>query len=193
MIEVLAFAGSLRRASLNRALLKAAAARAPVGVSFSIYAELSSVPLFNEDLEVDGGPATVRRLRAAVARANALMIATPEYNQSMSGVVKNLIDWLSRGEPDVLSGKPAALLGATRGSWGTRLAQAAVRQTLTACGTVVMPAPQLYVASAADKLDAAGNVVDERTSALLAEFLESFKQWIHRMQPNTPAAEPPAP
>lgn len=180
-LEVLGVPGSLRLHSFNRYLLKAAAARAPQGMSISVYEDLGAVPVFNEDLETAPGPEAVLRLRTAVARADALLIATPEYNQSLPGVVKNFIDWLSRSEPDVLAGKPVAILGATQGSWGTRLAQAAARQTLAACGALVMPLPHLYVAKAADKFDPKGNLVDEPTGAVLTQFLESFRLWIHAM------------
>jgi chromate reductase, NAD(P)H dehydrogenase (quinone) len=180
-LQVLGIAGSLRAHSLNRNLLIAAAARAPQGMSISVYGGLDAVPMFNEDLEMAPGPEAVGRLRTAVAHADALLIATPEYNQSLPGVVKNFIDWLSRSEPDVLAGKPVAIFGATQGSWGTRLAQAAVRQTLAACGALVMPLPQLYVARAPDKFDSMGNLVDEPTGTALTQFLEAFSQWIHAM------------
>jgi chromate reductase, NAD(P)H dehydrogenase (quinone) len=176
--QVLAISGSLRRASFNTSLLRAMAARAPNGVSISVYEDLGAIPFFNEDLEANGGPEGVTRLRGAVARADAILIATPEYNQSMPGVVKNLVDWLSRSEPDVLAGKPLAIVGATAGSWGTRLAQAALRQTLTACGALIMPAPQVYLRGAGDLFDAEGSLTDEHTGAQLVSFLESFRQWI---------------
>jgi chromate reductase len=179
---VLSIAGSLRRNSFNRHLLNAAAARAPRDLSISIFAELGAVPLFNEDFESGGGPEPVQRLRDAVARADALLIATPEYNQSLPGVMKNIVDWLSRSEPDVLAGKPTAIFGATQGNWGTRLAQAALRQPLTACGALLMSAPQLYIGNVAGKIDGEGRLVDERTSASLAAFLESFTQWIRALR-----------
>jgi chromate reductase, NAD(P)H dehydrogenase (quinone) len=176
--QVLAISGSLRRSSFNTSLLGAMAARAPDGVSISVYEDLGAIPFFNEDLEANGGPESVMRLRTAVARADAILIATPEYNQSMPGVLKNLVDWLSRSEPDVLAGKPLAIVGATAGSWGTRLAQAALRQTLTACGAFIMPAPQVYLRGAGDLFDAEGSLTDENTGKQLVSFLESFRQWI---------------
>lgn len=176
--NVLALAGSLRRDSLNRRLLISARALAREAFSVSIYDDLSTVPMFNEDLEADGGPSGVRRLGAAVARADALLIATPEYNQGIPGVVKNVLDWLSRGEPDPLAGKLVAVLGATTGPWGTRLAQAALRQSLTACGALVMPTPQIYLRNAGDAFDSDGNLIDERTRASLTSFFASFREWI---------------
>lgn len=176
--SVLALSGSLRRDSHNRRLLNTARAHAGDALSISIYDDLSTVPVFNEDLEADGGPSGVRRLSAAVARADALLIATPEYNQGIPGVVKNFVDWLSRGEPDPLAGKPVAILGATVGPWGTRLAQAGLRQALTACGALVMPTPQIYLRNAADAFDIDGDLIDERTRASLTSFLASFRRWI---------------
>ena len=181
--EALAIAGSLRRDSFNRRLVRAATKLTPPGLLLQVYDDLGSVPLFNEDLEAGGPPDGVARLKAAVVRADGLLIATPEYNQSIPGVTKNMVDWLSRGDPDALAGKPIAIMGATPGAWGTRLAQAALRQTLTACGALIMPAPHLYVRNAAGLFDPEGNLTDERTSASLKRLLESFEQWIRRLQP----------
>jgi len=180
VVQILGIAGSLRRDSFNRRLLAVAAARAPGDLSISVYGELGSVPLFNEDLEADGGPEPVTRLRAAIVRSDALLIATPEYNQSLPGVVKNLVDWLSRGEPEVLAGKPVGIFGVTAGPWGTRLAQAALRQTLTACGALIMPQPQLYLADAGNAFDAEGRLADERVGARLDGFLGKLKEWSRR-------------
>jgi chromate reductase len=183
ILEVLAIAGSLRRNSFNRRLLHAAATRAPVGLSVSIYDELSSVPLFNEDLEAGGVPDGVAHLHTAVLRADGILIATPEYNQSIPAVTKNLVDWLSRCAPDALAGKPVAIMGATPGPWGTRLAQAALRQTLTACGALIMPGPQIYLRNAAEAFDAEGALTDQRIGALLTSFDEAFRQWIAMTRP----------
>ncbi len=177
-LNVLALAGSLRRDSYNRRLLSSVRAHAREAFSISIFDDLLTVPMFNEDLEADGGPSGVRQLGAAVAGADALLIATPEYNQGIPGVVTNVLDWLSRGEPDLLAGKPVGILGATIGPWGTRLAQAALRQSLAACGALVMPAPQIYLRNAADAFDNDGNLTDERARAAVASFLASFREWI---------------
>jgi chromate reductase, NAD(P)H dehydrogenase (quinone) len=175
---VLGIAGSLRKASFNRALLATLAMRAPAGLQIRIYDDLRTIPLFDEDLESDGGPAAVARLREEVARAPGILIATPEYNQSLPGVVKNLVDWLSRSRPEVLAGKAVGIVGTTPGPWGTRLAQAALRQTLTACGALVMPAPQVYLPNAACAFDERAGRIDARTDELLRQFLEAFQKWI---------------
>jgi chromate reductase len=179
---VLAIAGSLRRESFNRRALLAASGLAPSTLNINVFDDLAAVPLFNEDLETQHAPPGVERLRSAIADADGVLIATPEYNQSLPGVVKNMVDWLSRGEPVVLDGKPAGILGATPGSWGTRLAQSMLRHTLTACGALVMPAPQLYLRSAAGLFDAQGRVIDSRTQDSLVAFLASFDEWLRRQQ-----------
>ncbi len=176
-VRVLAIAGSLRRDSFNRRLLNAVVELAPRGMSIDVYDGLDAVPLFNEDLESPRAPPGVEQLRAAVASADGLLIATPEYNQALPGVVKNLVDWLSRGDVSVLEGKPTAILGATPGSWGTRLAQAGLRHTLTACNALVMPAPQIYLRHA-DQLFNQQRLVDPRARDSLADYTKSFERWI---------------
>jgi len=179
-LRVLALPGSLRRASYNRALLAAAAALAPAGMTIEL-ADAPVLPLFDEDLEqaTQGGPDTVRQLRAQVAAADGLLIATPEYNQSLPGVLKNAIDWLSRPSPDeVLAGKPVAVIGASSGRWGARLAQAALRQVLYATEARVLPAPNLYVREAGRLFDADGRLLDAATREALAALLPAFARWI---------------
>ncbi|MGN6705226.1 MAG: NADPH-dependent FMN reductase [Rhodanobacter sp.] len=183
--RVLALAGSLRRASWNRRLLHAAALQAPAGIQLEVYDDLAAVPLFDEDLEQHepAGPTGVQALRAAVAAADGVIIATPEYNQALSGVLKNALDWLSRESPagEVLAGKPVAVLGASSGPWGTRLAQASLRQVLHTCGALVMPGPSLFVARAADRFDARGWLTDTSTLQSLQSFLLGFEGWMERL------------
>jgi chromate reductase, NAD(P)H dehydrogenase (quinone) len=176
-MRVLGIVGSLRRNSYNRLLLRAAAERAPKGMSLDIDEHLSALPLFNEDLEGEHEPEAVALLRDEVRTADGLLIATPEYNQSIPGVLKNAIDWLSRQE-DVLSGKPVAIIGASSGRWGTRLAQAALRQTLYATEAFVLPKPALYVAEAARLFDLEGRLIDGATSETLDQILTAFQKWI---------------
>ena len=181
MKKILGLAGSLRRGSYNRLLLEAAMASQHPGLAIEIFDDLSAVPLFNQDLErpLQEAPDGVRRLVDATTRADGLLIATPEYNHSIPGVLKNAIDWLSRssvGEP--LIGKPIALMGASSGQWGTRLSQAALRQTLTSTEALVMPAPMLFVREAARIYDDSGRLVDERTRTSLAALLDALARWI---------------
>lgn len=179
--KVLALAGSLRRDSLNKRLLRAASVCAPARVGLELFERLQEVPLFNEDIEEDAITG-VRSLVSAVAASDGLIIATPEYNQSLPGVMKNAIDWLSRANPSVLRGKPVAVLGATSGRWGTRLAQAALRQQLAANGACVMPEPAIYVSHAERVLAGHGRVVDDQVREALEDFLASFERWMRRCQ-----------
>jgi chromate reductase len=171
--RILAIAGSLRRGSFNRRLLEAAVAGAPERVEVELYEHLGALPFFNEDDEAAtfaAGP--VRELREQVARADALLISTPEYNHSIPGVLKNAIDWLSRPlAGEVLAGKPIALIGASAGSWGTRLAQAALRQGLFATESRVITGPALYLAQAARAFDGGGRLTDEATRDALRQIL----------------------
>ncbi|MBO9661826.1 NAD(P)H-dependent oxidoreductase [Dokdonella sp.] len=179
-IRVLAIAGSLRRDGYNGRLLDAAARIAPAHVHV-VRHDLRGVPLFDEDLEraTGDGPDGVRALREAVAGADGVLIATPEYNQSIPGVLKNALDWLSRPAPvEVLVGKPVAILGASPGRWGTRLAQAALRQVLAATESAVLPAPMLFVRDAAQAFDANGALVDAAVEASLHRLLDAFAGWI---------------
>jgi chromate reductase len=180
MRRVLGLAGSLRRGSYNRRLLDAAVELAPAPLVVVPYDDAVALPLFDEDLEgPEGGPEAVQRLRRAVAGADALLIATPEYNQSLPGGLKNMLDWLSRPAPDeVLEGKPVSVIGASTGPWGTRLAQSSLRQVLHATGAHVLPGPALYLREAARMFDAAGHLVDEATRERLRTVLASLAGWL---------------
>jgi chromate reductase len=178
---VLAIAGSLRRGSFNRQLLDAAAACVPDGMRIKHYEGLGTLPLFDEDIEQAAlGAGTVRALRDEVVAADALLIATPEYNQSIPGVLKNALDWLSRPAPDeVLAGKPVALIGASAGRWGTRLAQAALRQVLFATESHVVTGPALYLANARAAFDADGCLTDFSARESLRQVLQALATQIH--------------
>jgi chromate reductase len=180
--RILALPGSLRRDSYNRKLLAASVHSAPGNLRIRLFDGLGDVAMFNEDMESTNPHVGVARLREAVAGADGLLIATPEYNQSIPGVVKNAIDWLSRPLPeDILAGKPVAILGASTGRWGTRLAQAAVRQTLTATEAQVMPVPMLFVRDAEQVFDGDGVLRDAGISESLHAFLLAFSDWIDLM------------
>lgn len=181
MRRVVGIAGSLRRGSYNQRLLEAAAEAAPSGMTLVLFDGLGTLPLFDEDLErgSDCGPEPVRRLRDEVAAADALLIATPEYNWSIPGVLKNALDWLSRPAPtEVLTGKAVAVIGASAGQWGTRLAQSHLRQVLAATESVVLPAPALFIRKAERVFDGHGKLVDPTTQDALAGVLRRFAIWI---------------
>jgi chromate reductase len=149
-------------------------------MAVTTHEDLATIPLFDEDLEKDtsGGPASVVALRAAVRDADGLLIATPEYNQAMAGVLKNAIDWLSRpGPEEVLVGKPIAIMGASGGRWGTRLAQANLRQVLTATESLVMPQPAIFVAEAAKVFADSGALLNDQLREQLQKFMTAFDDW----------------
>ena len=181
-LHIVAVAGSLRRHSYNRSLLAEAARVAPPAMHIEVYGDLDTVPLFNEDLETDAAKTTgALDLFRAVSAADGLLIASPEYNQSMTGVLKNAIDWLSRLDGgSALEDLPVAITGVTTGPWGTRLSQAAVRHVLTATGSVVMAGPMLFVNNAASKFDARGRLTDGSSRSDLTAFIASFESWITR-------------
>ncbi|HEX3427199.1 MAG TPA: NADPH-dependent FMN reductase [Candidatus Limnocylindrales bacterium] len=185
MTSIIAVAGSLRRQSWNRRLAAEAARLGPTaGLDVSVFNGLADIPLFDQDLDdsLVAGPPGVEAVRAQVRAADGILIATPEYNQSIPGVMKNLVDWLSRPEDQgVLEGKPVAIIGATDGPWGTRYAQKELRHTLTAAGALVLPQPMLFVARAPDLFDAGGRLTDAVTKRRLTELLRAFDRWIGLM------------
>src|SRR6266513_3588456 len=182
--RALAIAGSLRSGSYNRLLLANARTMTPAYLEIRSYDDLASIPLFNEDLEqrTGGGPDSVKALRVLVVEADGLLISTPEYNQSMSGVLKNVIDWLSRAGPEeVLIDKPIAIMGAAGGRWGTRLAQANLRQVLTATESLVMPQPAIFVAESGKVFSAEGALVNDLVRKQLEGFMQAFADWLTLM------------
>ena len=202
-MNILGIPGSLRRASFNHGLLRAARDAAPAGAALEIV-EVGDLPLFNEDLETGGWPATVARLRDKVATADAVLFACPEYNYNVSGVLKNAFDWLSRpeaaagaravpGRDKLFVDKPCGLFGASPGMGGTIRAQLAFRQSLQLNGALAMPQPEMFVAGAKAKFDAAGNLTDADTRAFLARFLRAFVDWVGRFSPAATGREPPMP
>jgi len=183
-VRVLAIPGSLRRESYNRSLAAAAASLTPPNMSITVYESLGTIPVFNEDLE-NPPPAGVARLREAVASSDGLLIATPEYNQSLPGVVKNVIDWLSRSDgPEGLAGKPVAVIGVTSGPWGTRLAQTQLRQVLTSTQALVLSQPTLFLRDASTLFDHERKLVDSTTRQRLEELLVSFDHWTRLVSPD---------
>jgi chromate reductase len=182
LLRVVALPGSLRRASFNRALLVAATQVAPPELRIQIES-LEDIPLFNEDLEAAGVPDAVLALRAAIDQADGLLIACPEYNHGVPGVLKNAVDWLSRPpRRSVLAGKPTALVGASMGMTGSARGQSQLRQSFVFTDTPVMPQPEILVAKAHEKFDANLELTDEPTRRYLAKVLASFTVWIRRFR-----------
>ena len=177
MTRIVGIAGSLRRGSHNAALLRAARELAPAGTEIDI-ATIAGIPLYDGDQESERGiPEPVATLKDRIAAADGLLLVTPEYNHSLPGVLKNAVDWLSRPPKDiprVFGDKAVAIMGATPGLGGTRLAQAAWLPVLRALGTRFWSGRQLYVAGAGQAFDAEGRLTDEKVRKLLGEFMAGF-------------------
>jgi chromate reductase, NAD(P)H dehydrogenase (quinone) len=161
-MRVLGISGSLRHSSYNTALLREAAELVPAGVELELYEGLELLPPYNEDDDVEDGPVEGARLRDAIEDADALLIATPEYNGSIPGQLKNAVDWASRpARAGALWGKPVAVVGATTGSYGAIWAQADLRRSLGIAGARVLEI-ELPVARAHERFDEEGNLRDEQ-------------------------------
>ena len=171
MIDVLAIAGSLRSDSYNKQLLLAAAALAPADARFTFFDGLAAIPPYDEDADDDPTHVEVDRLRSAVDAADALLIATPEYNSSLPGQLKNAIDWASRPFPAcALRGKPTAVVGASTGLFGAVWAQAEARKALTTAGAHVL-SDELPVGQAHDAFGADGSLCDPDLSRALGDIV----------------------
>jgi chromate reductase len=185
-LHILGISGSLRAGSLNTALLRNAQAMLPAHVSLSL-ADLSGIPLFNQDLE-HAPPEAVQTLKAQIAGADALLFAVPEYNYSLSGVLKNAIDWVSRPpEAQPFAGKPAAVMSAG-GRFGGVRAQAHFRQIAAGLEMLVMPKPELLIPQAKQKFNSAGELIDPEACDQLRAFIEAFMHWIKRLRQEHSAA-----
>lgn len=181
MLHILAFCGSLRQGSFNRQLLRAAQQQAPVGLQIEI-ADISEVPLYNGDVQdTSGFPAVVTALGDKVAAADAIIFATPEYNYSVPGVLKNTIDWLSRLPSLPFKDKPAAIMGASIGMFGTAHSQHHLRQVLVSLDVHPLNKPGMMVGRAHDKFDAAGQLIDTVTQELVAQQMLALEQWTHKL------------
>lgn len=177
-------AGSLRQWSLNRALLRAAAAVAPERITVEVF-ELAEVPPYNGDLDesLGGGPDphSVRELKDRVEAADALLLICPEYNWGPSGVLKNAIDWISRpAGSSPLAHKPIALAGASPGPAGTGRAQLALRQNLLSTKSYVLQEPEVQLGGAGKLFDEQLELVDEQSRELVVQQLDALAEWTQR-------------
>lgn len=181
-MKVVGICGSLRRASYNRALLRAAIELAPEGMSIEI-AEIRDIPLYDGDLEAEiGFPDSVERFREQIRSADALLFATPEYNCGLPGVLKNAIDWASRGADQPFNDKPAAMMGASMGMLGSVRAQVALRQTAVFLNLHFLERPEVFVGRAQEKVDADGRLYDEKSRQAIAKLLHALQGWTRRLQ-----------
>ena len=187
-MRVLGISGSLRRGSYNHALLREAAERLPAGVEFVEFERLAEIPPYDADLEEGVTPAAVAELREAMREADAVLVATPEYNHSIPGVLKNALDWASRpAGQSALAGKPAMVIGASTGMFGAVWAQAETRKVLGALGGRVVEA-ELPVAKAADLLRDGKMELPPEQSHELEEILATLVSEVEQLQESLVAA-----
>ena len=180
-LVILGIAGSLRKESFNRALLRAAQELAPDGARIDTF-ELDGIPGFNED-EEKRPPAIVVELKKRIRAADALLFVTPEYNYSVPGVLKNAIDWASRPYGDsAWGGKPAAIMGASAGNGGTMRAQYHLRQIFVFLDILALNRPEVMIGNAATRFDERGNITDESTREHVKKLLVALVAWTRRLQ-----------
>ena len=178
--KILGICGSLRSKSYNLSALHAAAVELPQGMTMHI-ADYRSIPLFDQDLESRGVPDAVLQLAQEIRSADALLIASPEYNFSISGVLKNAIDWLSRQQEQPFKNKPVALMSATLGPVGGARHQYEVRKILGCLEALVMPRPEVFINLCQPKFDADGRLVDAAARKAVADQMQAFGRWTERM------------
>jgi chromate reductase, NAD(P)H dehydrogenase (quinone) len=178
---VLGLCGSLRRASYNMAALRAARELAPEGMEIEL-ADLSEFPLYDDDVRQAGFPPAVTAVREAVRRADALLFACPEYNYSISGVLKNAVDWISRPPDQPFAGKAAAVFGASSGVNGTTRAQYHLRQVGVGVDLKFLNRPEVFIASAAERFDSEGRLTHEKTRELIRLQLGNLRDWARQLR-----------
>ncbi len=180
-VSILGFAGSLRKGSYNKALLRAALEMVPSDAELKVF-EIEGMPLFNQDLEANP-PQIVKDFKAQIRRADAILIVTPEYNYSMPGVLKNAIDNASRPYGDnAFAGKPVAMMGASVGMLGTARAQYHLRQSCVFLDMHPLNQPEVMVPFAQDKVDQSGRVTDPKTREKIKELLEALVAWTRKLK-----------
>lgn len=181
-LQILAISGSLRARSMNTALLRAAQRNAPPGVAVAIYDGMRQIPPFDSDLDTAQPPAAVADLRVRIESADGLLLATPEYNYGIPGVLKNALDWASRPTPPSqtapLTHKPIAIMGASPSPFGTVRAQLALRQMFLWTDSRVVIKPEVLVFSAHTRVDQAGELADQATQGMIVQLLESLRSTI---------------
>lgn len=169
-INIIGFSGSLRKNSYNKAALKAAKELLPEGVSLEIE-DLSPIPFFNEDVEAEGIPQVVVEFKKKIAEADAILIATPEYNYSIPPVLKNALDWASRGKDAPVNGKPLAIMSASPSMFGGARVQYHLRQVCVGLNLMVINKPEVFIMYANKKFDEEGKLIDDYTRNAIAKLL----------------------
>jgi chromate reductase, NAD(P)H dehydrogenase (quinone) len=181
-INVLAICGSLRTGSYNLAALRTAIELKPPGMTIEI-ADIGSIPLYNEDVRAQGFPPPVEKLRQQIKEADALLFATPEYNYSIPGVLKNAVDWASRPPDQPFAGKPVAIMGAGAGMAGTARAQYDLRRCCVFLDMHPLNKPEVLIGVAHTKFDAEGAFTDEVGRGLIRDLLVALDKWTRQLAP----------
>ena len=179
-ISVLGICGSLRKASFNMAALRTAIALKPADMNVTV-ADISQIPLYNEDVRAQGFPPAVETLRRQIAAADALLFACPEYNYGMSGVLKNAIDWASRPPDQPFAGKPCAILGAAAGMAGGARAQGDLRRSMVFLDMHPLNKPEVFIGQAQTKFDADGNFTDEAGHNFIRDLMVALGAWTRQI------------
>jgi chromate reductase len=181
-VRVLAISGSLRQGSYNTAAIRAAKELKPDGMEIEV-ASIGDFPLYNEDIQERGWPEPVARVRRQAEEADGLLLASPEYNYSVTGVLKNALDWLSRPAAKApIIGKPLGVIGASMSMVGTARSQADVRQIAYYNAMPVLPGHEVLIARAQDKFDREGRLTDEATRKFLGNYLQKYAAWLLRLR-----------
>jgi chromate reductase, NAD(P)H dehydrogenase (quinone) len=180
-VRVLGICGSLRKTSHNFAALSAAGELMPPGMSLQV-ADISDFPLYHDDIRLQGYPPPLQRFRAEIAAADAILFATPEYNWSIPGVLKNAIDWASRPPDQPFAGKPYATIGAATGILGTARAQFHLRQICASIDMISVIKPEVFITFAATKFDAEGRLIDQATRDAVAQLMQNLRDWSLRLR-----------
>ena len=182
-ISILGFAGSLRRGSFNKAILQAAGEMVPKGMEIEIF-DLEGISPFNQDMEKEP-PIKIKEFKTKIRAADGILIATPEYNYSIPGVLKNAIDWASRPYGDnAFQDKPVGVMGASIGMLGTARAQYHLRQSFVFLNMIPMNQPEVMVAFAEEKVDSNGRLTDLPTREIIKQFLEALDNWVRKFKRN---------
>lgn len=180
-VKILGFVGSLRKGSYNKALMRAAVELVPEDATIEVF-NLEGIPPFNQDLE-SPPPPIVKEFKAKIRKADALLIASPEYNYSVPGVLKNAIDWASRPYGDnAFEEKPVAIMSASIGGLGGARAQYHLRQSFVFLDMCPLNRPEVMMPFAEDNVDAEGNVTNEKTKQLIRELLEALVHWTRKLK-----------
>ena len=180
-LDVVAISGSLRTGSYNTAALRAAQQAAPEGVSIEIV-PIADIPIYDHDIQVHGFPVPVQALADRIRAADAVLIASPEYNYSIPGGLKNAIDWVSRVPDQPFAGKPVALMGASMSLLGAARAQYHLRQTFVFLDALPINKPEVFIAQAHTRFDETGALTDEATRGFIKALVEALANWTRRLQ-----------